>query len=174
MLYFCSDLKDSPDWEFLGKKYTQQFPNILAIVDLILTFSPSSAQAERGFSQLKIVKSDLRNRLGQNSLNNILAIKFLSDDIQTFDPHNAIQHFFTTKNRRLRERKKKSVPLNVGEEAESERDDVIVRENSETVDEQTEAESRSEIGNESETESDYEVDSEDEETVFERLYEMFN
>ena len=62
--------------------------------------------------------------------------------------------------------------MNVGEEAESERDDVIVRENSETVDEQTEAESRGEIGNESETESDYEVDSEDEETVFERLYEM--
>ena len=62
--------------------------------------------------------------------------------------------------------------MNVGEEAESERDDVIVRENSETVDGQTEAESRSEIGNKSETESQYEVDSEDEERVFERLHEM--
>ena len=51
----------------------------------------------------------------------------MSDDIQTFDPHNAIKHFFTKKNRRLRERKRRSVPLNVGEEAESKMDDVIVR-----------------------------------------------
>ena len=95
----------------------------------------------------------------------------MSDDIQTFDPHTAIKHFFTKNKRRLRERKR-SVLLNVGEEAESEIDDVIVRESSDTVDEQTEAESRSEIGNKSETESQYEVDSENEERVFERLHEM--
>lgn len=141
-------------------------------MDLILTFSPSSAQAERGFSQLKIVKSDLRNRLGQNSLNNILAIKFLSDDIKSFDPNNAITQFLLTKNRRLTERRKKSVPLSVGEESESERDDVIETESN--IDEQTEmeGESRSEIGNESETESEYDIDSEDEERVFERLQEL--
>lgn len=111
-------------------------------------------------------------RLGQNSLNNILAIKFLSDDIKSFDPNNAITQFLLTKNRRLTERRKKSVPLSVGEESESERDDVIETESN--IDEQTEmeGESRSEIGNESETESEYDIDSEDEERVFERLQEL--
>lgn len=78
-------------------------------MDLVLTFSPSSAQAERGFSQLKIVKSNLRNRLGQNSLYNILAIKFLSNDIQSYNPDKAVGNFFMSKKRRLRVRQTVSV-----------------------------------------------------------------
>lgn len=80
-----------------AKKYQQQYPNILAIVDLVLTFSPSSAQAERGFSQLNIVKSNLRDRLGQNSLYNILAIKFLSNDIHSYNPDKDVDNFFMSK-----------------------------------------------------------------------------
>lgn len=79
-------------------------------MDLVLTFSPSSAQAERGFSQLKLVKSNLRNRLGQNSLNNILAIKFLSNDIRSYNPEKAVDNLFMSKKRRLIVRQTVSVP----------------------------------------------------------------
>lgn len=74
-------------------------------MDLILTFPPWSAQAERGFSKLKIEKSELRNKLGQNSFNNIFAIKCLSNDIHALYPGKAVVNFFMTKNRRLTVRK---------------------------------------------------------------------
>lgn len=79
-------------------------------MDLVLTFSPSSAQAERRFSQLKLVKSNLRNRLGQNSLKYILAIKFLSNDIHSYNPEKAVDNFFMSKKSRLRVRQTVSVP----------------------------------------------------------------
>ena len=55
--------------------------------------APSSAQAERGFSQLKLVKTDIRSKLGQSALNHSLAIKFLSKDIKDFDPKEAFGHW---------------------------------------------------------------------------------
>lgn len=180
-------MESCPEWEFLAKKY-QQYPNILAIVDLILTFSPSSAQAERGFSQLKIVKSDLRNRLGQTSLNNILAIKFLSNDIHAFNPDNAVANFFMTKNRRLRVRK--TVPacasvsvlqsdrggvrvVEVDHETERENSEPeMVREKSVTVDERESDTESERVESEIESDSENELQSEDEETVYERLQEI--
>lgn len=78
-------------------------------MDLILCMSPSSAQAERGFSQLKLCKSNLRNRMGQVLLNDVLAIKYLSEPMCTFEPENAVNLFNLKVTRRPSERKKKSV-----------------------------------------------------------------
>lgn len=47
----------------------------------------------------------MRNKVGQNSFNNILAIKCLSNGIHSFNPGKAVANFFMTKNRRLRVRK---------------------------------------------------------------------
>ena len=48
--------------------------------------------AERGFSQIKLLKTDLRTNPGQDSLNNCLAIKVLSPDITSFNPEESINH----------------------------------------------------------------------------------
>lgn len=157
-------------------------------MDIVLTFSPSSAQAERGFSQLKLVKSNLRNRLGQNSLNNILTIKFLSNDIQSYNPEKAVDNFFMSKKRRLRVRQTVSVPacasvlqserggLRVAE-VETERENgepEIVRdsENSETVYERESDTESERVDSENEFVSENEFESEDEETVYERLQDI--
>lgn len=84
-------------------------------MDLILCMSPSSAQAERGFSQLKLCKSNLRNRMGQILLNDVLAIKYLSEPMCTFEPENAVNLFNLKVTRRPSERKKKSVSHSVSE-----------------------------------------------------------
>lgn len=47
----------------------------------------------------------MRNKLGQNSFNNIFAIKGLSNDIHALYPGKAVVNFFMTKNRRLTVRK---------------------------------------------------------------------
>ena len=51
---------------------------------------------ERGFSQLKILKSDIRSTLSEERLNDLLAVKLLSADIQNFDPLPAIELWSTS------------------------------------------------------------------------------
>ena len=62
----------------------------------MLTLPASSAEVERGFSQLKILKSDIRSTLSEERLNDLLAVKLLSADIQNFDPLPAIELWSTS------------------------------------------------------------------------------
>ena len=79
----------------VNEQFGQEHTNILAVMDLILTMSPSSAEAERGFSQLKLLKTPLRSRLNQLSLNYCLCIKLHSPSIKQFNPAEAIHHWNT-------------------------------------------------------------------------------
>ncbi|KAK3103592.1 hypothetical protein FSP39_020405 [Pinctada imbricata] len=62
-------------------------------MDLIMTLSPSSAEAERGFSQLKLIKTRIRSNLGQKTLNDCLVIKLHSDEIKEYNPQAAIKNW---------------------------------------------------------------------------------
>ena len=62
-------------------------------MDLILTMSPSCSEAERVFSQLKLIKTNLRSKLGQSALNHCMGIKMLAPDIKEYDPHPAIHYW---------------------------------------------------------------------------------
>ncbi|KAM9695112.1 uncharacterized protein ACIGJ3_012181 [Trichechus inunguis] len=44
-------------WDFVNSVYLHKYPNILTLVDLVLSLSGSSAEAERGFSQMKNTNS---------------------------------------------------------------------------------------------------------------------
>ena len=74
----------------------------------MLTLPASSAEVERGFSQLKILKTDIRSTLSEERLNDLLAVKLLSADIQNFDPLPAIELWSTscvrTRRRLLKDR----------------------------------------------------------------------
>jgi hypothetical protein len=102
----------------IQRKYAEKFPNILSLVDLICTLSPSSAEAERGFSQLKIIKTSLRSRLNQLTLNQVLCIKLHSQDILHFNPEPAIQVWNTSSTRQRRPcfQRKKSKDTEVGKD----------------------------------------------------------
>ena len=71
--------------QFIGK-----YPNILAMIDLVMSISPTSAEAERGFSLLKLAKTKLRTNLNQVSLNNCLGVKLLSKPISDYHPTEAV------------------------------------------------------------------------------------
>lgn len=49
-------------WEVINNELRENLPNILELIDLILSLSPPSAEAERGFSQLKLIKTNLRRK----------------------------------------------------------------------------------------------------------------
>ena len=59
---------------------------ILGLVDAILTLPTSSADAERGISQLKLTKSSIRSVLKADRLTDLLTIQLRSPDIAEFEP----------------------------------------------------------------------------------------
>lgn len=68
--------------------------NFLGLVDLILTIPATSVEAERGFSTMKLIKTDPRNRMREGSLNILLRIVLLSSCEDDFDPAPAVNLWF--------------------------------------------------------------------------------
>ena len=67
--------------------------NVLLLGDLLLSLSPTSVANERCFSQLKLIKTDKRQRVKQQRLNNIMLVKLEAENEEDFDPNPAINHW---------------------------------------------------------------------------------
>ncbi|XP_027630683.1 E3 SUMO-protein ligase KIAA1586-like [Tupaia chinensis] len=83
-------------WDFVNSIYLHKYPNILTLVDLVLTLPASSAEAERGFSQMRRTKSQSHAKINTESMTDILIIQLNSPDISNFDPRKAI-HLWNTR-----------------------------------------------------------------------------
>ena len=59
-------------------------------MDLILSLPSATAECERGFSQMKLTKSQYRNKLRSSSLTLLMTIQLHSNSIESFDPTPAI------------------------------------------------------------------------------------
>lgn len=88
------------DWEHpeniswkdvISQMSADRFINLIALVDFLGTFCLSSAEAERGFSQLKVVKTDKRSRLQQSPLEDQLLAKLEGPPLDKFDPVPVIE-----------------------------------------------------------------------------------
>ncbi|XP_016865369.1 sperm flagellar protein 2 isoform X7 [Homo sapiens] len=55
-------------WDFVNSIYLHKYPNILTLVDLVLTLPASSAEAEHGFSQMKWTKSHMHAKIKAESI----------------------------------------------------------------------------------------------------------
>ncbi|PIK53263.1 putative zinc finger protein [Apostichopus japonicus] len=73
-------------WEQLGVKYRVDAENLFSLVDLILTIPAHSVECERGFSQMKRVKTDWRNQLTSTALTSTLRILMEGPSIKEFVP----------------------------------------------------------------------------------------
>ena len=83
-------------WEKVNRQYGRGPTNILSVIDLLLTLPASSAEVERGFSQLKLLKTDMRSKLKESHLNDLISIKLLCAPVPDFDPAEAIQLWNTS------------------------------------------------------------------------------
>ncbi|XP_019465901.1 zinc finger protein 862-like [Meleagris gallopavo] len=73
-------------WDSVNAHYSKKYPNILALVDLILTPPASSAETEQGFSQMKFVMMHLHSKLMfENVMTDLMTIQMNSPDIKKFD-----------------------------------------------------------------------------------------
>ncbi|XP_041360614.1 uncharacterized protein LOC121376896, partial [Gigantopelta aegis] len=76
-------------WILVNRHHGEKFPNILTLVDLLLTIPAHSADCERGFSHMKI-KSDWRSSLSPD----LMRITLLSPPVEEYDPTAAMDLWF--------------------------------------------------------------------------------
>lgn len=77
-------------WQNIIHEHSERFADILALVQIILLLPVSTAECERGFSLMKRVKSDWRNRLRADTLTGLMAITLSEEEVDMFSPDDAI------------------------------------------------------------------------------------
>ena len=66
------------EWKLIKKMKTEngtRFPILSRLVEILFTLPFSTAEIERVFSTLKLTKTPLRNKLADETLNNIMRVK---------------------------------------------------------------------------------------------------
>ena len=77
-------------WHEIIGSLKGELPNICCLLDLVITIPASSADAERGFSRLKLLKTNQRTRLHDDSVSDQLMVMLNTYCIEEFDPMPAI------------------------------------------------------------------------------------
>ena len=75
------------------------YPTIILVVRIALLIPLSNAHVERIFSQTKLIKNNLRNKMHLNTLDDHLMILLNGPDIQNFDFEKAYEHWANKKGR---------------------------------------------------------------------------
>jgi hypothetical protein len=76
--------------------FDMEVPNILRLMDLTLAMCPTSVLNERSFSQMKLVKTERRQRISAKLLNSLMFIRTDGSEIKNFNPDSAIDSWRVT------------------------------------------------------------------------------
>ena len=77
------------------------FPNISTLAKICLAIPVGTASVERSFSQMKLIKTRLRNRIGQSSLSYLMKIAIETPEKLTDEDLNNIVVIWNRKSRRI-------------------------------------------------------------------------
>ena len=99
MLRHGNDLT-STSWQTINREFVGEARSVLLLIDLLLSIPATSVEAERGFSTMKLVKTDFRSKLSNTALNSLLRIVLLSSTEAEFNPTPAIEHWYNAVGRR--------------------------------------------------------------------------
>ncbi|XP_057791861.1 uncharacterized protein LOC131008822 [Salvia miltiorrhiza] len=76
------------------------FQCVYRMIELTLVLPVATASVERAFSAMKLVKSDLRNRMQDEWMNDSLIVYIEKDIFSTIDNEKILQHFQSMRTRR--------------------------------------------------------------------------
>ena len=94
-------------WRLFHCPNSSTWSNILALSRLLFTLPVSNGKLERIFSVLKLIKVDKRASLGNDTLNDLLALNTDSDSMKYFNPDAGIELWWHAKLRRPDQKKRK-------------------------------------------------------------------
>ena len=80
-------------WDEINLRYKMNHQTMLKVMDLILTLPATRSEVGIGFSQMKLIKTNIRSILSTENLDNLITIKMLVASIEEFDPIPAIEHW---------------------------------------------------------------------------------
>ncbi|CAN1350330.1 Zinc finger MYM-type protein 1 [Linum perenne] len=87
--------------KLVTRRLDVQYIMICRLIRLVLTLPVSTATTERAFSAMKIVKTDIRNKMGDDFLANSLMLFIERDYARKLDIDSIIDDFAKLKNRRV-------------------------------------------------------------------------
>ena len=94
--------------EFLNKlvaessMYSSMFPQLSELAQIYRVLPPHTADCERDFSRMKLIKSVIRNRMREDTLDSIMRITLEGPSIEQFPFHTAVRLWASKKDRRYR------------------------------------------------------------------------
>ena len=119
-LYSNDSNVHSMTWAQINDMHRGKWPNILDVIDLLLSLPAGSSECERGFSQMKKTKTVHRNRMSSDTLTTLMTIQLHSPDCDTFQPDTSIHYWNSHHHRRPNFLRKKepaeeAIPNSAGE-----------------------------------------------------------
>ena len=92
-------LQQNQVWSLLLSQYKEKFLNLAHLVNILMVFSISNAEVERGFSAMRCIKIDWRSSLGEDTLDSLMRISTDGPSLEHFDPKPTVARFFSTPRR---------------------------------------------------------------------------
>jgi len=86
-------------WKLFNNSDSVRWSNILALIELLFTIPVSNGHLERCFSQMKMLKTDKRSSLNEQSLDNLLHIRLEGPSPNQWDVKGAVQLWWNDKTR---------------------------------------------------------------------------
>ena len=95
----CDSLSDLA-LKLVQKRQHLTFPLVYCLITLALTLPVATASVERVFSAMNIIKSDLRNKIGDDWLNDLMICYVEKEIFAKIDDKKIMLRFNSYKNRR--------------------------------------------------------------------------
>ena len=87
-------------WKHFKKNYIDQYSSLDSIIDIFRLLPITNAKVERSCSAVKQIKTDNRNQLSTEMLNNLMTISLEGLVLPNFNSEKAVAKFFDEKPRR--------------------------------------------------------------------------
>ena len=98
----CKDEPTKTAWQgiFSNLCVREEISEFCKLAEILLCMPIGSVQNERAFSQMNLIKSDLRNKLGPQHLNAAMRVRRSSHNLRSLPVIRIVQRFLAKKQRR--------------------------------------------------------------------------
>ena len=94
-------------WRVFHAPVSSEWPNALALIELLFSLPSSNGTVERAFSQMNVIKSKRRSSLSNGALDDLLTVASAQVPLKHFCPDDAIDLWWKDKVRRPNQKRRR-------------------------------------------------------------------